>query len=385
MTTAVLLDHVAAYAAAVRTHLRDLSPEQVEDLTDGLEADLAEALEDSEGPVVTGEIPIGHAAGGAGFAVAPGGATMIDLTRRFGEPADYAAELRAAAGLEPGRPGAAVVRRLGSLGWRTVAARVPAIREEVSRAVATPAGRRVISWLATMRPLWWLVRGWVWFVVLYGLQGYVTHAFDRGLDTFVPRSTGTWALALGLLLVSIAVGRGLGRRHRWGRVLVVLASTAALLWLPGSVTDLRSEVDARLTYSPVTQYVNVPVTTPLKVEDGVYVDGMAVSNLFVYDADGNPLEGVQIFDDRGRPVRTTHDGGLGSWQLPGVTEPWSFAPSHDGDGRNRWNVYPLLGAPSSAWEDVDGVQELRRGEDLRVPPLPFAKAPAVVVGQVSAA
>ena len=102
MTAAVLLDHVSAYAAAVRSHLADLSPEQVDDLTDGLEADLAEALEDREGPVVTGEIPIGRAAVDAGIPSPPDGAAgsaVIDLTRRFGPAAAYAAELRAAAGL----------------------------------------------------------------------------------------------------------------------------------------------------------------------------------------------------------------------------------------------------------------------------------------------
>ncbi|MFP3714969.1 hypothetical protein [Puerhibacterium sp. TATVAM-FAB25] len=47
MTTGNLLDaHVRGYAQAVRLHLADLGPEVVEDLTDGLEADLAEALAD---------------------------------------------------------------------------------------------------------------------------------------------------------------------------------------------------------------------------------------------------------------------------------------------------------------------------------------------------
>ena len=63
MSTAVLLDHVSAYAAAVRSHLAYLSPEQVEDLTYVLEADLAEALEDPRGAVVTGEIPIARKLG----------------------------------------------------------------------------------------------------------------------------------------------------------------------------------------------------------------------------------------------------------------------------------------------------------------------------------
>lgn len=57
-TSHTVLDHVRSYAAQVRDHLADLAPEQVEDLTDGLEADLAEALADSAGPVATGEVPV---------------------------------------------------------------------------------------------------------------------------------------------------------------------------------------------------------------------------------------------------------------------------------------------------------------------------------------
>ena len=69
---------VAGYAAAVRRSLADLGPEQVDDLTDDLEADLAEALDDER-----------HVAHGRG------------LLEQFGPPEDYAAELRAAAGLAP--------------------------------------------------------------------------------------------------------------------------------------------------------------------------------------------------------------------------------------------------------------------------------------------
>ena len=44
--TTMLLDRVAAYAQAVRSHLADLGPETADELTDGLEADLAEELAD---------------------------------------------------------------------------------------------------------------------------------------------------------------------------------------------------------------------------------------------------------------------------------------------------------------------------------------------------
>lgn len=53
-------------------------------------------------------------------------------------------------------------------------------------------------------------------------------------------------------------------------------------------------------------------------------------------------------------------------------------PAVDGDGRDRWNVHPLLGAPMDALtQDDDGRQVLADDAELRTPPLLFANAPAV--------
>ena len=104
--------------------------------------------------------------------------------------------------------------------------------------------------------------------------------------------------------------------------------------------------------------------------DGVVVDGMQVSNLFVYDAEGNPLSDVQVYDDRGRPVRTTYDDGEEQYWFPEGTEPWSFVSRVDADGRSRWNVYPLQGAPTSAFvydDDGDvGARERDQPDDTAV-------------------
>jgi len=68
MTTTLDYEQVTAFAKAVRRELTDLGPDTLDDLTDGLEADLADKLADGE---------------------------------PLGDPAAYAAELRAAAGVEP--------------------------------------------------------------------------------------------------------------------------------------------------------------------------------------------------------------------------------------------------------------------------------------------
>ncbi|MCL3861311.1 hypothetical protein [Actinotalea sp. K2] len=374
MIADVLLDHVSAYATAVRRHLSDLSPEQVEDLTDGLEADLAEALEDPHGPVATGEIPIGRLAASGVAGVPEGGeaSSVIDLSRRFGPAAEYAAELRAAAGLGPARPGYRPAVRSRARGVITeLRVRGHELAEPV---LSTAAGRKALDLVVSLRPLWWVLRGWLWYSILLHVLGYSFHA-----SRFVPRHGGTWLLLAVLLLVSINLGRGMGRERRWVRRAFVVLNLLAVVAAPGLTTAFRHEVERAVAQGGYPVYVDNTVYVEDPAGDGVWVEGQQVSNLFVYDADGNPLDGVQIFDDRGRQVRTTTDESWDAWSLPGVTEPWSFAPVQDAYGRARWNVYPLKGAPFDLWDQAeDGARELLDGP-LRTPPAPFAKAPAVVV------
>ena len=122
-------------------------------------------------------------------------------------------------------------------------------------------------------------------------------------------------------------------------------------------------------------YLEVP-------QDGVVVDGMPVSNLFVYDAAGDPLTDVQVYDDRGRPVRTTFDEGTSPWYRPDSDEPWYFAPTASDDGRVRWNVYPLRGWSEGMLVRDEDTGELGPPSGLApvAPPFPFAKAPAVAPG-----
>lgn len=235
----------------------------------------------------------------------------------------------------------------------------------------------ISSFAGALQPLWWVLRGWV----LYTLVVLTAAFWNRGVDQrFVPRSAAGWAILTGVVLFSVHVGRGLGRGRRWFRRFLAVINLVALVLVLPTLASFSTAVQQRLAFaSSYPVYIQGPAAAPVPT-NGVFVDGMQVSNLFVYDAVGNPLTQVQVFDDRGRPVRTTYDGGQQQWSLPGVTEPWTFLPSQDEDGRNRWNVYPLSGLPSAQLE-YDGITALPRpldGETPRVPPRPFAKAPAVV-------
>lgn len=349
---------VERYAADVRGHLGDLTPDQVDDLTDGLEVDLADALAD-DGP--------GAAVPGSG-----------DVTERFGPAQAYALELRVAAGLPAATAGRreqewpeAVQRVAGAVvaAWRRVGA---AVRRQPW---AAPVGRALVE----LQPVWWLVRAWVVYQVVMWLNiemsrgyGFVLNPERDGL----PSSGANLVLLAVLALVSVQWGRG-----RWGAAqLRHLSVTASVVALVLTVPALWMTYEGRFYGAEpgAVQYIEVPGAT-VQPDDGVWVDGMQVSNLFVYDADGDPLSQVQIYDDRGRPVRATADEGFGSWSLPGVADPWTFVPSEDDSGRQRWNVYPLRGAPTSEFGfSGDGSRPVRP-DDVGTPPLPFAKAPALVV------
>ena len=325
---------VADYAAAVRRALAGLSPELVEDLTDGLEADLAEALADAAG---------------------------TDPVAQFGTPEEYAAELRTAAGIEPAAPVVAGRKRREWLRHP-----VRALRRRASRLLTSLRATRwwppVEDFLVVLRPLWWVLRGWV-------IYRFALWAFGGSPESIMPSSGFRFVALVALVVVSVQWGRGAWRAPaRLQPVAVFVSAAAAVLVLP---------MVAGADTSPDYIYETYP--EPYLAE-GVVVDGMQVSNLYVYDAEGNPLENVQIFDDRGRPVRTLGEDGQGEYFLYGVGQPWSWLPATDQFGQPRWNVYPLLGGPSAqfAFDGTTGRWGLLDA-DPAVPPLPFAKAPAIVV------
>lgn len=360
-------DAVAAYVARVRAHLAGLDEEEVADLTDGLAGDLSDALQDADLAAET--------------------ADERDLVRRFGTPADYADELAVAAGLvrdDVGAPGGGRWRTVVGRGRRLVA-RVPAA---LSR-----------SGVSELAPVWWVLRGWVFYhLVLWALYSSTISPVHRDV---LPESGPAWSALLAFVVASVWLGLAVRRsRERKGAVLLsrvqhVVTVAAVLVTAPVMITAsvahdelVTGYHDRDYAWSVVAQYESAGASLATQsVEDGVYVDGMQVSNLFVYDAQGESLQDVQIYDDRGRPVQTVTNpyptsGEQLGWMLPGVDEEWFLSPASDADGRQRWNVYPLLGAPVDSydwsWEDDPDSWSLLDGEELRRPPSPFAKAPALV-------
>jgi hypothetical protein len=146
------VEDVRAYVQAVRAWLGDLPPDEVEDLTAGMEADLAERAAESGGPL-----------GGL-----------------LGEPEAYAAELRSAAGLPP-RVDVVVPDAVRAEPWTGRLAR------EAHEVVARH------PWLRELRPTWWLARG--------AVAGWVVaEVLGTGRVVLLPLLGAALSMWLGLVL-----------------------------------------------------------------------------------------------------------------------------------------------------------------------------------------
>lgn len=294
-------DDVTTYAAAVRRALVGLTAEQVEDLTDDLEADLADALADEER-----------------------GTPDTGLTGLFGTPEAYAAELRAAAGLAAPTTTAAPGLRAA------LAERRRRARARLARAVAplraAPWWPGVAAFGEAVRPLWWAVRGWVLCQLVLALSGQDVR--------LAPRDAAELLLLVALVVLSVQWGRGLWRSGRLTRFLARFAQVVAVVAV---IPVLGSAASGSTEYV----YQDGGYYEP---QAGVYVDGRSVGNLFVYDADGQPVVGAQVYDEHGQPVVAEP-----AWDDTGrVTVPGEAA-----DGSERWNAYPRPWVP---WDG--GVDEL---------------------------
>ena len=166
MSASTISREVQAFATAVRAQLDDLPPDDVDDLTEGLEADLAESIAE---------------------------ATAAHL----GDPVTYAAELRAAAGFAPRISGS---RRIGvgnlSSWFEKLRATFMAL------GTSTKTGVVVWSFLVAIRPLWWVARGWAIF------QLFVALTLGFGHTEIWPNNPILGLLQIAALVLSVQWGRG---------------------------------------------------------------------------------------------------------------------------------------------------------------------------------
>jgi hypothetical protein len=184
MNTAAL-HPVDDFARAVRAALDDLPADEIDDLTDGLEADLAERASDQDSP-------------------------------DFGDPTEYALELRSAAGLPYRRPASSSARALDSSRR--------AARDLSLKIRSNPAASGVLAFFVSLRPIWWVYRGWsvfVWFQFGLGSGIHPLPATIVGALVFVPA-----------MILSVQFGRGRWLPWAWMRIILILINVALAIATP---------------------------------------------------------------------------------------------------------------------------------------------------------
>lgn len=311
---------VSDFAAAVRAALSDLSPDEVDELTDGLEADLTDRLTD--GPAESGPSDLG-------------------------DPAAYAEELRSAAGL-PHR----TIRRPGAANGFAELRKAPAaIARDVRQFVAArPVLTRLVAFFVVLRPLWWVFRAVaVTEVIVLGVGGAPVTGFGV-------------IIGIVLLVLSVQFGRGRWLPFAWMRGVLLALNVVLVLATPFVVAGWATQLN-NAVYTQ--EYAD---SVPDNSNDGLTENGSQVSNIFAYDAQGNPLTNVQLFDQDGKPLDLSGDPGAsyGYGDNDTVT-----VPNDSVTGRPGWNVFPLDHVSQSAIRDDGTITSSAH----RIPAdLPFATA-----------
>ena len=308
---------IHSYVAHVRHHLSDLPAEELDELIGGLEADLAERAT---------ELPDG-----------------ADLTSAFGAPEEYAAELRSAAGLPP---------RVATP--PPAPAKVSALREnEASWRASREAFLAKHSWAAELRPVWWVARGAILALV---------PLFVFGVPLF---GLGFWFLTIAGAALSFWWSRRDPAPSTWAHRIAILASAAAILIsLPLALT-----MPARAAWTGESQviYSESMSNGGSAGGEGVWVNGEPASNLYVYDADGNRLDRVRIFNQYGQAVAVPFEG-LDHVEAD-LTDRTGQGLPRKADGEfdvNRF-VFPMSWGTQTGWEASDGGWE---------PPVKISTLPA---------
>lgn len=329
---------ISRFATAVRARLADLRADDVDDLTDGLEADLAEKILDQRG-------------------------SGIDSSLNLGDPEEYADELRSSAGLPniSVRAGRMGLRAELSAHWRRV----------LSTVRSNAVGAAALDLAISLRPVWWILRGYIFLCIALS----IVHRINDNRSDFAPKTLAAWLLLLVAFFVSIQWGRGRFATLRWLRWVRNTATVVAVVAIPFVLTHVSDAVGSSLRPSP-----SVESTSNYGL--GIIVNGNTVTNIFAYDAKGNPLTDVRLFDQNGKPLDAADsrskylDSGNNTIVVPSLASAggsgWNTYPLYDG----KWSETGLSGYPTD--------HALSKSLPTPAQP-PFARVRPLLIGDAASA
>lgn len=326
---------ISEFATKVRAALAGLSADEIQELTDGLEADLAERA--------------------------------ADQGTNFGSAAAYAAELKAAAGLGSSSTpesidasGKAVVDIIR----KSLATHLEALGRKFSARVdELPALRALVDWLKPLTPVLWIARAYLVFF-FFSNNGLVHEFLNHGGSMgYFPDGPVSFALLLALTFMSIQMGR-----KKFKKTLPLLAKAVFSVW---ALMMIPSFINS-FSWAYYTGINQVEYRTPA---EGLYSAGSEVTNIFAYDSKGTALHDVQLFDQNGKPLAVgnnlQNDNGVWYHYL---NDSIATIPHTQSAWITGWNVYPL--------QQVS-METLYNGQPIQptAAPLPFGKANALVFNE----
>jgi hypothetical protein len=249
------------YLERVAAALADLSPEVRDDLMEDLPAHFAEVLEEQ-------------------------GGSLID---RLGPPAAYAAELRAAAGVE-----AAPGTRIGGSGIDLVKLRAR-LRTADERAGSLIGYERSTDFLRLLRPAWWVARGVAVVVLIFALDIIPTDRIDEPVG---------WVLMAAAVIVSVRLGAtGRPHMHRFVGYGITAVAVIGMVFIAANLDGIVYRYGDSQTYVPANdQYSGVVDVYP------VDENGRPLRNVTLYDQNGNPIslgDAWRCLSDQGPQPRET--------------------------------------------------------------------------------
>ena len=171
--------------------------------------------------------------------------------------------------------------------------------------------------------------------------------------------TSSWALGLLLFaaasIMSIQIGRGVlwpGKPGLFPRLLLLALNVFALIVTFETLQQVRYAIEGRV-YDEFSRYGQATPT------QGLSFNGVPLSNVYPYDAAGNPLIGVQLVDDEGRRLKVDVDSLSMHGHEDRVLSPWLngrtpllsvFPLPEQARDMNTWEVLgePALQAPPFA-------------------------------------
>ncbi|WP_433080604.1 HAAS signaling domain-containing protein [Dactylosporangium sp. CA-052675] len=227
------------YLERVGEALADLPQEVRDDLMEDLPAHFAEVLEEQGGPLV----------------------------ERLGPPAAYAAELRAAAGIEAGGRNAGAAR----IDLERLRGRLRIVDERGGRLIGY---EHATDFLRLLRPAWWVARGVAIVVLIFAMDILPADRIDDPLG---------WVLMAAAAIVSVRLGAlGRPRMHRFVGYGITALGVIGVLVIAVNLERLGGSH----TYLPQSSY------NPYE----------GVVDVYPVDQDGRPLQNVTLYDQNGNPI-----------------------------------------------------------------------------------